>query len=125
MYIGALASEGLPIGLRWFDASVVDGGVLLTWRTLSETECFGFHLLRSRRADEDGAMLQGSFFAGARTSTVPRDYRFFDWCVQAGTWFYRLVQTDLDGSQRTHGPVRVAYTPGTSSWGRIKGAFGP
>lgn len=124
VYLGALLSEGVPVELASFDASVTDGGVRLTWRTLSETDCFGFHAVRSRSAEDAGTMLEGSFVAGAGTSSIPHDYGFLDTTVSPGTWFYRLIQTDIAGTQATYGPVRVVYAPGgPTTWGQIKSEF--
>ena len=96
----------LPVQLTAFTAQLEGAAsVRLRWRTASEVNNAGFAVERS---------LDGRSFAdvgalpGAGNSTVPLDYTLLDSRLPAGATllYYRLRQTDLDGT-RTYSPVRT------------------
>jgi hypothetical protein len=66
----------------------------LKWSTASETNNKHF-LVQRRREDQ---WQQVGRVKGHGTTTVPRDYRFTDNGLNAGTHYYRLKQVDFDGS---------------------------
>ncbi|MBN1426456.1 hypothetical protein JXA88_18055 [Candidatus Fermentibacteria bacterium] len=123
VYLGALVGEGVPVELSSFDASATDGGVRLTWRTLSETDCFGFYLLRAADEQTMGVRIGEGLLPGHGTTAATNDYTFLDETISSGVWFYRLVQVDTDGSETSYGPLRVTWGAAGSSWGRIKSEF--
>lgn len=97
----------LPIQLVSFTGTFQTSGVLLNWRTLSEINNYGFEVQRS--ADQAGGFvsLPNSFIAGNGTTNQPHSYSFTDISVQAGSWYYRLKQIDLDGSIHYTEPIQV------------------
>ena len=90
----------VPIELRSFTASMVDDRIVLSWKTESETDNYGFDIQRSR---EDGAAWETvGFVPGSGTTRQPRTYSYIDpladGCAQSGILRYRLKQIDADGS---------------------------
>lgn len=91
--------KGLPVQLSSFRAaSAMNGGVGLEWETLSESNNYGFEVERSLQATTGFTLLAGSFVSGRGTTVLPQRYSFVDSTVSRGTWYYRLRQTDLDGT---------------------------
>jgi hypothetical protein len=90
----------LPIQLSYFRATLDAGRarVELHWGTLSELNNFGFEVQKSARIDGEFRTIAGGFVPGHGTTTVPQEYTCIDFGVADGTWFYRLKQSDLDGT---------------------------
>ena len=99
----------LPIQLVSFNALVnpSGAGALLRWSTLSEVNNYGFEVQRGALAGGDFVTVSGAVIPGHGTTTVPRDYSYADGSVQAGTWYYRLKQIDLDGTVHYSDPAKV------------------
>ena len=107
----------LPIQLASFNASqnTAGAGVLLRWSTLSEVNNYGFEVQRGALSGGDFVTVSGAFIPGHGTTTVPRDYSYTDMSAQAGIWYYRLKQIDLDGAVHYSDPAKVAVHPGVSA----------
>ena len=99
----------LPIQLVSFNASqnTAGAGVLLKWSTLSEVNNYGFEVQRGAQSDGNFVTVSGALIPGHGTTTVPRDYSYADVSAEAGTWFYRLKQIDLDGTVHYSDPAKV------------------
>jgi hypothetical protein len=124
MYLAAMVGEGVPVELASFDAAPSENGVLLTWRTVSETNCYGFYLTRATSQLGSYSLLDDSLVPGHGTTTSPHDYSFLDESATDGSWFYKLIQLDADGSETAYGPARVTFSPADAgSWGKIKTEF--
>lgn len=94
----------LPIQLASFTAAPLGSDrVRLDWRTLSETNNYGFEIQRKRNAEPEFQTLNNSFVPGHGTTIIPHSYAFTDSTASPGRWQYRLKQIDLDGT--------VHYTP--------------
>ncbi len=85
----------LPIALVSFDAEVKDNMVYLRWETSSEFENDFFLVERSHDGKTFEALTK---VEGAGTSTTPLKYTVRDANPYHGTSYYRLSQTDYDGS---------------------------
>ncbi len=85
----------LPVELVDFRANVIGTDVELTWRTVSETDDYGFEVQRRLTNDEFQKI---GFVAGNGSSLKPHLYRFVDKGLPSGVYTYRLKQIDLDGS---------------------------
>jgi hypothetical protein len=108
--------DPLPVQLAGFFGEQVNlTTVRLLWRTLSETENYGFEVERAPRTPEAFSLLAGSFVAGHGTTVVPQEYAYVDSTVGAGVWYYRLRQIDLDGSVHHSDPVRMDLEGVTST----------
>ena len=100
--------EDLPIQLASFTGSVVNGNsVRLDWRTISETNNYGFELEKSLGNANNYQTIPNSFLAGHGTTSEPHAYTFTEPNVGQGTWYYRLKQIDLNGNTNYHEGVRV------------------
>ncbi|KAA9332613.1 T9SS type A sorting domain-containing protein [Adhaeribacter soli] len=97
----------LPVELISFSAREKEKAVELNWATASEKNSAYFDVERSFNSRNFEAI--GRMEAAGNTS-VKRNYQFLDAAAKAGIVYYRLKQTDLDGTF-TYSEVRsVAVT---------------
>jgi hypothetical protein len=100
-------STPLPIQLASFTASVVrDNDVEVAWRTVSETNNYGFEVYRKR--NENGDWEKVGFTKGHGTTLVPQSYSYIDKSVGFGKYLYQIKQIDLDGTSKTYPEVQVS-----------------
>lgn len=99
----------MPIELLHFDATVVDEQVELRWQTASEIDNDYFTIERSKDAQEWEVV---THVDGAGNSTQPLAYATVDNNPFTGVSYYRLKQTDFDGTF-TYSSIR-AVTIGAS-----------
>jgi hypothetical protein len=85
----------LPVELVSFNANFVDGAVLLSWKTATETNNLGFAVEKSL----DGQSFTDiGFVNGSGTTTEAKSYSFVDSDLgTAANLYYRLRQIDYDG----------------------------
>ncbi|UOR05946.1 discoidin domain-containing protein [Hymenobacter aerilatus] len=96
----------LPVTLTSFTATAGTSGVQLRWATASEKDNQGFQLQRSL----DGTAFERiAYQRGAGTSTSARSYQYLDANAPSGLVYYRLLQTDTDGTT-TYSPVVATQT---------------
>ena len=95
----------LPVELSYFEGTAEDGQSLLRWETLAEGNNLFFEVERSENG-EDWEMVD-RIAAGAQGKSI-QTYSCLDKFPFAHTW-YRLSQTDLDGTRRYIGQTRVAH----------------
>ena len=79
----------LPVQLVSFSARFILHTVNVEWSTLSEKNCYGFHVLR------DHSFL--GFIPGHGTTIEPHQYRYIDASPKSRA-SYRLKMVDLDGT---------------------------
>lgn len=72
--------------------------VLLEWTTLSETNNYGFEVMKALGSPSLFLTIPRSFIPGNGTTIIPHSYAFTDSNATQGRWYYRLKQIDLDGS---------------------------
>lgn len=85
----------VPIELLTFEGEVQIQGNLLKWATATEINNSHFTLYHST----DGVnFTQIQTVAGAGNSNIPRTYQYLHKEAPAGVSYYRLTQTDFDGS---------------------------
>ena len=101
----AFGFNALPVELLSFEASVIDRTVALTWVTASENNNDFFTLLRSKDGQDFEAIGQ---VAGAGNSTAAITYSYVDERPYQGLSYYKLVQTDFDGTEAEVGLVLVS-----------------
>lgn len=93
----------LPVELSTFTARLDNGKVVLSWRTATEVNNYGFEILRSTQKDDWHKI---GFVQGHGTTNAPQSYRFVD----IGGWgkvSYRLNQIDRDGKFELSNVVEV------------------
>lgn len=90
------SNNGLPIELLGFETNARNNGeVLLSWITLTETDNDYFTIERSANGLDWNEIQQ---IKGAGNSKEILYYRYIDPYPLPGISYYRLKQTDLDGS---------------------------
>lgn len=97
----------LPVELLTFDAVPVEEDVLVTWATASEQN--NDYFLVERSADAFHYEPIGKV-NGSGTTSFTHDYRFTDTQPLVGVSYYRLCQTDYDGTTKCYEPVVIHRT---------------
>lgn len=101
----------LPIQLASFSASVVrDNDVEVVWKTVSETNNYGFEIYRKR--GETGEWTKIGFVQGHGTTLAPQSYSYADAGLSLGKYYYRIKQVDLDGKSETFPDMLVTIGVG-------------
>ena len=96
-------SDGLPVELTSFSASVKNSEVTLNWETATEVSNYGFEILRRVYPAVGGTLddewVTIGFVEGHGNSNSPKYYNFSDTDIgQSGKYYYRLKQIDNDGT---------------------------
>jgi len=103
-FVTVMGSSTLPIELITFDAYKKDREVELIWKTASELNNDYFTIERSA----DGFVWENlQTIQGAGNSTQVLDYAWTDLSPYAGISYYRLKQTDYDGTTEVFNIVSV------------------
>ena len=89
-----LPAGTIPVELTSFTAKVSGNVVNLSWSTATETNNLGFEIQR-KTSDQ---FITVGFVDGHGTSTEIHNYSYTDSKVESGKYYYRLKQTDLDGT---------------------------
>ncbi len=102
--------QSLPVELSSFTVAEVDETAVLRWETQSEIENLGFDVLRSMIKDgeyeEISSYLYDSSLKGAGTTSTKSTYSYTDRFLSNGvTYWYKLVDVDINGIRTEHGPV--------------------
>jgi hypothetical protein len=108
------------VDLVTFDARPLDGSVLLTWTTASETKNLGFHLYRA--ANESGVWerITASPIPGLGSSPEGASYRYLDEGLENGVaHLYRLQDVDTRGRTTLHGPIAATPMEGLGTEGEL------
>lgn len=86
----------LPVELTSF-AAIANGNVVeLNWSTATETNNFGFEVLRRTQNNNEWKIL--GFVKGKGSTTNPQKYSFVDKNLISGKYTYRLKQIDFNGT---------------------------
>jgi len=91
------------IELQSFDATVIDGGVQLTWTTASETDSLGFEIWSG---SAEAPMEKVSDLIFAANSLSGESYSFTHQGATSGTYWLREISLDL--SVADYGPAGTA-----------------
>lgn len=98
-----------PVELIYFNAMVIDFGVLLRWGTATEVNNFGFEVQRATSSLHFETL---DFVQGHGNSNSPKHYIFIDSTLpQVGLYFYRLKQIDITGPFHYSDTINVLYNP--------------
>ena len=104
----------LAVQLRSFSATANHLNASLQWKTVTETNNYGFEIQRrmvsvSRNSTPDSSTIESwtkiAFVPGSGTSTVSHQYSYKDLLLNSGTYSYRLKQVDASG--------KYNYSPAT------------
>jgi hypothetical protein len=99
-----VSSSPLPVTLTSFSAQAVNSSVVLRWLTASELNNDYFTIERSTNGTE---FTELGRTRGAGTTTFNHHYSYTDISPMSGVLYYRLKQTDIDGTTETFSPVAV------------------
>ncbi|MCB0490421.1 MAG: T9SS type A sorting domain-containing protein, partial [Cyclobacteriaceae bacterium] len=94
----------LPVELKYFNASRVAEGVVLDWATASELNNDYFTIQRSTDGSEFANLID---VEGSGTKSDETNYQYIDEMPLMGISYYRLRQTDFDGSQSYSEIIKV------------------
>jgi len=86
-----------PVELSSFMANTTENNVSITWSTASEKNNYGFDL---ERGNDLKSFRQILFIKGIGTTAAKSSYSFMDKDLKPGIYYYRLKQTDLDGTYK-------------------------
>ncbi len=100
-------SNPLPVELLSFIATPEEKGLILQWSTASELNNDFFTLEKSRNGKDFEVIAQ---VEGNGTSHVKIDYSFTDRNPYLGLSYYRLSQTDYDGTKEIFPVISTIYT---------------
>jgi 3',5'-cyclic AMP phosphodiesterase CpdA len=101
----------LPIQMASFTASVVrNNDVEVAWKTVSETNNYGFEIYRRRGNAGDWDKI--GFVKGHGTTLAAQSYSYVDRPAAFGKYYYRIKQVDLDGKSETFPEMEVAVGTG-------------
>jgi len=89
------ASGEVPVELVSFNAVVDKNVVDLRWITSSELNNSGFDV---QKRSDNSSYEKIAYIQGKGTTTQSNGYAYSDIVNQAGTYYYRLKQIDLDGT---------------------------
>lgn len=110
--ITSAVEETLPVELSSFTAGIdAYGKIQLQWVTQSETNAYGFYVLRASENQIGNAEIISPLIGATNTSTQQL-YQFTDESIwQQGVYYYWLQSCDLDGSSFFHGPCACFFDP--------------
>jgi len=96
----------LPIQMASSAANVLRGNdVEVTWKTISETNNYGFEIYRKR--GDAGEWAKIAFVEGHGTTLAAQSYSYLDHGLTFGVYSYRIKQVDLDGKSETFPEMKV------------------
>ena len=102
------SSGFLGVSFSHFTALQRGGVMALAWRTENEQDCYRWDIQRSRNL-EFGYRTIGSL-PGNGTTGAPSDYSYADSDgLEPGTYYYKLIQIDNDGTSTEYGPVVAQF----------------
>lgn len=97
-------SVSLPVELTSFTGKIINTKAQLNWTTASEKNNNFFTISRSN----DGVnYVQLAQVQGRGTSTIKMEYGYLDNTPVKGINYYRLKQTDMNGSSKNFQPIAV------------------
>ena len=103
----AMQMPTLPVDMASFTASAKDNKTTLEWTTATEMHNRGYRVERSTNAKEWNNIGFVNTKSPDGNSTESLRYTFSDNSAQAGTNYYRIIQVDVDGTEK-YSEVRTA-----------------
>lgn len=101
---GTATSKTTPVELASFEYSTPVDGVQLQWKTISESNNYGFEV---ERKTETGEFQKIGFVTGNGTTNSLHSYSYYDRNNEIGVFYYRLKQIDTNGQFEYSEPIKV------------------
>ncbi len=105
----------LPVELISFNAVFSGKAVMLTWKTATEQNNYGFEVERAVFNNQSSTLSWSKvgFVEGNGTINSPKEYSFIDKNLSSGKYSYRLKQIDRNGKFNYCDPIEtmVSQTP--------------
>ncbi len=104
-FIGNVVAESYgdphptPVELGLFTAEVINNDAHLMWKTESESNNYGFEILRNNE--------KITFVEGKGTTVESQTYSYIDAGLNGGSYCYELVQIDFDGKREIVGSTSI------------------
>lgn len=118
--VGSTSADPLGVELSSMMAAATDSGIVISWQTASETECYRWEIARSRHENGDYQVV--GQVDGHGTTGQLNVYHYTDRAgLTAGTYQYRLTEIDVRGTRTCYGTVSVTVgrgAPAAYSLGR-------
>ena len=107
-YIGS-GDISLPVQMtNMMAVASQDKGVILTWRTESETNCVGFNVWRKEAENGEYAKITTALIAGQGNTSAAHEYTFNDRNVENGViYWYQIEEVSYGGTSKFYDPVCV------------------
>lgn len=112
MFTFTTLGSTLPVELTSFSASYANFAVQLQWKTVSEKNCREFVVEKLI----DSNWMPIAALPGNGTSTAVHTYNYVDKDIKTGKIFYRLRQTDYDGTAHYSCSIDVLAIPRVTSF---------
>jgi hypothetical protein len=106
LYVLDFLPDNVPVELNSFSAKTTGTYIELNWATATETNNKGFELQKSLDKETWNTI---EFINGFGTSSELHNYKYIDKNPSKGKSYYRLVQQDFDGTQKTYDAIEVSY----------------
>jgi hypothetical protein len=100
LYQASVAGVTLPVELVSLTANARGRNIDISWATKTETNNYGFDVERKAISNQQSTINSWEkvgFVEGKGTTNAPQNYGYKDVVKSAGTFTYRLKQTDRDG----------------------------
>lgn len=108
IFVAVASDPSLPVELTSFNGTMTSDGVLLTWKTHSETNNLGFHVYRSQSKDDTYSRITTRLIKGHGSSGGTHDYTFLDETVEARkNYWYLIEDVDFSGVTERSFPIQV------------------
>ena len=97
----------VPVELSSFIIRSQNNFINLFWTTVSETNNFGFEIQRSTNNKN---FIKIGFRQGQGTTTLVHNYKYSDFHLPAGEYYYRLKQIDTDATSSFSHVIKITLS---------------
>lgn len=102
------SSSITPVELKDFSAVVNGNKISIKWETITETNNLRFEIER-RSDDPESKWISVGNVNGKGTTTEPASYYFTDAPLSRGIYYYRLKQSDFNGTVKYSNEIQVQF----------------
>ena len=119
-----LVGPGAPTAIELTDLRAAGGAdsVTVAWSTAQEVDHAGYHVERAPASSGPWVRRTPAPIPGRGGPTHGADYEWTDAPLDAGRYWYRLIDLDLAGVETVHGPIDARVGAGCGSMESAGGA---